>query len=163
MLRWEKVDNRGEIYSSGSILAVMFSVIFGAFGLGGMVPHIKAITEGRVAGKLAHETMAHKPVVDPTKGGKKIDRNTMQGKIVFNDVSFTYPTRQELTVLKNFSHEFEAGKTTALVGPSGSGKSTIIQLVERFYQQDKGSITLDGVSLDDLDLSHMRRQIGYIG
>jgi len=43
-----------------------------------------------------------------------------------NNVSFRYPTRQELQVLKNFSVTFEAGKTTALVGPSGCGKSTII-------------------------------------
>ena len=53
MLRWNKVENRGDLYKSGVITAIMFSTIFGAFGLGGAVPHIKAITEGRVAGKLA--------------------------------------------------------------------------------------------------------------
>lgn len=59
-LRWEKIENQpGQIYSSGSILAVMFCTIFGAMGLGGMVPHFKAVTEACVAGKLAHETMEH--------------------------------------------------------------------------------------------------------
>ena len=135
----------------------MFSTIFGAFGLGGAVPHAKAVTEGRVAGKLAHETMAVKPIIDPTKGGIKLIRENMHGAIVFDKVSFTYPTRQELTVLKDFSHEFKAGKTTALVGPSGSGKSTIIQLVERFYRPDSGSIMLDGGNIETLDICHMRR------
>lgn len=50
----------------------------------------------------------------------------MKGKIEFKNVSFAYPSKKDQNVLKNFSCEFEAGKTTALVGPSGSGKSTII-------------------------------------
>jgi ABC-type multidrug transport system fused ATPase/permease subunit len=78
-------------------------------------------------------------------------------------VSFKYPTRQELTVLKQFSCKFEAGKTTALVGPSGSGKSTIIQMLERFYNPTSGSITLDGRKIDELEIHDYRHHIGYIG
>jgi ABC-type multidrug transport system fused ATPase/permease subunit len=55
-----------------------------------------------------------------------INRENIFGRITFENVSFTYPTRPDLPVLKDFSCVFEAGKTTALVGPSGSGKSTII-------------------------------------
>jgi ATP-binding cassette subfamily B (MDR/TAP) protein 1 len=57
-----------------------------------------------------------------------------------------------LQVLKNFTCTFEAGKTTALVGPSGSGKSTIIQMIERYYQNDSGTITVDGNPIEKLDL-----------
>lgn len=55
-----------------------------------------------------------------------MDKEKITGRITFENVSFTYPTRPDLPVLKNFTCVIEAGKTTALVGPSGSGKSTII-------------------------------------
>lgn len=50
-----------------------------------------------------------------------------------------------------------------MVGPSGCGKSTIIQLIERFYNPESGSITLDGIPLDKYDLRQMRQIIGYVG
>jgi len=58
---------------------------------------------------------------------------------------------------------FDAGKTTAIVGPSGSGKSTIIQLVERFYNPNSGSVTIDGKEVSSLDLKSYRDQMGYVG
>jgi len=60
-------------------------------------------------------------------------------------------------VLKDFSCVFEAGKTTALVGPSGSGKSTIIQLIERFYNPESGSVTLDDHAIDSFNLRSLRQ------
>lgn len=132
-LRQEKVEERGEVYTGGMIIAIMFSVIFGAFMLGGAVPHVKALTEGRIAGKLAYEILDNNPKIDSRKGGKKVTREQMQGRIEFKNVNFSYPSRAGELVLKNFSCVFEEGKTTALVGPSGSGKSTVIQMMERFY------------------------------
>ena len=52
--------------------------------------------------------------------------HTLQGEIEFKNVTFYYPTRTESPVMVEFSHKFEVGKTTAIVGPSGSGKSTTI-------------------------------------
>jgi ABC-type multidrug transport system fused ATPase/permease subunit len=60
------------------------------------------------------------------KGTEIIRQADIKGHIEFKNVSFTYPSRPDNKVLKDFSEVFEAGKTTALVGPSGSGKSTII-------------------------------------
>jgi len=85
------------------------------------------------------------------------------GQIEFKNVGFTYPSRPDLKVLKNFSCTFEAGKTTALVGPSGSGKSTIVQLIERFYDAEEGDVFMDGIKNKDLDLRQMRQMIGYVG
>ena len=52
----------------------------------------------------------------------------------------------------DFTHKFEVGKTTAIVGPSGSGKSTTIQLVERFYDPSQGEILIDGTPLKSINL-----------
>jgi len=66
-------------------------------------------------------------------------------------------------ILKKFSAVFEAGKTTALVGASGSGKSTIIQMIERFYDPEEGSVFIDGIDVKEINLSQLRREIlGYV-
>jgi ATP-binding cassette subfamily B (MDR/TAP) protein 1 len=87
----------------------------------------------------------------------------LKGKYEFRNVEFTYPSRPDHKILKSFSCEFEAGKTTALVGPSGSGKSTIIQLLERFYDPTGGQILLDGEDIKNVNLKSMRQLIGYVG
>ena len=92
-----------------------------------------------------------------------MDRNTCRGKIEFKNVHFTYPTRQDLQVLKGFSCVFEEGKTTALVGPSGSGKSTIIQMLERFYDPSSGTVEFDGEDYKSYNLKSLRQVIGYVG
>jgi ATP-binding cassette subfamily B (MDR/TAP) protein 1 len=100
-------------------------------------PNIKAITEGKVAGKIAYDVIDRKPKIlldDPTS--QKV--GDILGKIEFKNVTFRYPTRPEQKVLDDFSATFEEGKTTAIVGASGSGKSTIIQLIERFYDPEAG-------------------------
>jgi len=84
------------------------------------------------------------------------------GKIEFNDVTFSYPTRQEIKVFDGFNLTIEAGKTVALVGPSGSGKSTVVGLIERFYDPLSGSVSLDGVDLRSLNVSWLRKQIGLV-
>ena len=76
-LRTEKVKEGDEIYSGGKVVAIMFSVIFGAFNLGGMVPHVKAFTEGRIAGKLAFDTIDTTPKVDPNKKGALVSKDNL--------------------------------------------------------------------------------------
>jgi ATP-binding cassette subfamily B (MDR/TAP) protein 1 len=71
-------------------------------------------------------------------------------------VNFSYPSRPDNPVLKDFSCVFEKGKTTALVGFSGSGKSTVIQLIERFYDPTSGSVELDGQEIKSLNLRSIR-------
>lgn len=72
--------------------------------------------------------------------------------IKFDNVDFYYPSRPESQVLQQFTHTFEVGKTTAIVGPSGSGKSTVVQLIERFYEPAKGEIFVDDKNLNKVKL-----------
>ncbi|QSE98113.1 ABC transporter ATP-binding protein [Fulvivirga lutea] len=86
----------------------------------------------------------------------------LKGEIVFDKVQFSYPTRKELSVLNNISFEIEEGKKVALVGPSGAGKSTIIQLLSGYYKVQSGNILVDGQSVNDYPLDHLRSNIGMV-
>lgn len=84
------------------------------------------------------------------------------GNIAFDQVTFAYPTRTEVDVLKNMSFAVEAGQKIALAGHSGAGKSTIIQLLLKFYEVSKGEIRVDGKPLKDWNLKQLRSNIGIV-
>ncbi|XP_071478299.1 mitochondrial potassium channel ATP-binding subunit-like [Diadema antillarum] len=99
----------------------------------------------------------------PLKGGQRIPYHSLYANVEFEGVSFSYPSRPEQTVLKDFSLSLPRGKVIAICGPSGAGKSTITALMERFYDVSSGSIRLDGTDLREFDPSWLRgRTIGYI-
>ncbi|XP_076450266.1 mitochondrial potassium channel ATP-binding subunit-like [Babylonia areolata] len=97
------------------------------------------------------------------RGGKTIPYHSMMGTIQFKDVGFSYPTRSEQVVLHDFNLNVPGGRMVALVGLSGGGKSTVAALLERFYDVTKGSISIDGIDIRDLDPSWLRgHAIGFI-
>jgi subfamily B ATP-binding cassette protein MsbA len=83
-----------------------------------------------------------------------------KGDIQFKDVHFSYLEHEE--VLKGISFEVKSGQTIAIVGATGAGKSTIINLLNRFYDIQKGSICIDGVEIKDLTLKSLRAQIAVV-
>jgi ATP-binding cassette subfamily B protein len=86
----------------------------------------------------------------------------VEGRIVFEAVTFHYPSRPETAALENFSLEVMPGETIAFVGPSGAGKSTSFQLLLRFYDPDSGRLTIDGRCLEELRPEYIRAQIGLV-
>lgn len=84
------------------------------------------------------------------------------GDIAFQNVSFSYPTRKEFTVLKNLNFRIQPGEKVALVGQSGSGKSTIINLLMRFYPVESGQIVVDSIEATHFELSAYRKNIGIV-
>lgn len=86
----------------------------------------------------------------------------LQGHIQFHQVSFYYPTREDVEVLKSINLEVFPGKKIALVGPSGSGKSTIISLLMRFYTTNQGYISVDGKDIRHYPLTDYRQHIGIV-
>ena len=93
---------------------------------------------------------------------KNIIPSKVEGEIEFKDVTFAYPLKPEVNVLRNLSTKIEKGKVVAIVGHSGSGKTTISNLIQRFYDPTGGSITLDGIDIRDLNLKWLRRAIGFV-
>ncbi|KAG2676653.1 hypothetical protein I3760_12G063700 [Carya illinoinensis] len=95
-----------------------------------------------------------------SKTGQKLGR--LEGHIQFKNVSFSYPSRQDVVIFNNLCLDIPPGKVLALVGGSGSGKSTVISLIERFYEPLSGEILLDGHDIRGLDLKWLRQQIGLV-
>ncbi|KVI01216.1 AAA+ ATPase domain-containing protein [Cynara cardunculus var. scolymus] len=88
--------------------------------------------------------------------------DNIHGQIEFENIEFTYPSRPNCVILKDFNLKIEAGNTIALVGASGSGKSTAIALVQRFYNADRGIIRVDGLDIKKLQLRWLRAQMGLV-
>jgi ATP-binding cassette subfamily B protein len=84
------------------------------------------------------------------------------GRVVFDRVAFSYPSRPDQPVLRDFDLCVEPGETVALVGPSGAGKSTLMQLLLRFYDPQEGKILLDGVELHRADPGEIRRRMAVV-
>ena len=85
-----------------------------------------------------------------------------RGELVFEGVTFRYPTRRETSALNDFSLSVRARERLAVVGPSGAGKTTLFQLAERFYDPDHGRVLLDGVDLKDADPADIRERIAMV-
>ncbi len=87
---------------------------------------------------------------------------TIQGAVEYRHVSFAYPTRPDVPVLKDVSFRIRAGQKVALVGPSGAGKSTVAALLQRFYPLGGGQILVDGQPIETYDLWTLRGNIGVV-
>ena len=85
----------------------------------------------------------------------------LKGKVSFKDVTFTYDDTN-ITALKNINFTVKNGETIAILGKTGSGKSTIIELIARLYDTKKGTIFIDDVPIEDLNLNNLRDQIGFV-
>ena len=85
-----------------------------------------------------------------------------RGEIAMRDITFTYPSRPEAVVLKEFSFKAGAGQRIALVGPSGSGKTTTVSLLFRFYEPNQGDILIDGTPARDMPLPLLRRNLALV-
>ncbi len=115
------------------------------------------IQRGLVRAKNIFEVLDDKQVI---KSVKDYTNEQFKGNIHFNDVSFSYNDVDY--VLKDLSFEIKEGQTVAFVGATGAGKSSIINILSRFYEFQKGKITIDGNDLRDLSLENIRENIAVV-
>ena len=88
--------------------------------------------------------------------------NMLHGRITFNNVDFRYPSREEVTVLKNVAFSIEPGQEVAFVGPSGAGKSTLVSLLLKFYEPTSGTILFDGRDSRSFPITSVRSQMAIV-
>jgi ABC-type multidrug transport system fused ATPase/permease subunit len=132
-----------------------------------IVPPIKQITQAynNIQKGLASEERINKilDAENPIKNSAHAQTiEHFSNKIQFDNVSFAYHKGDSGYVLKNINLSIPKGKTIALVGHSGSGKTTLADMIPRFYDTDLGNISLDGISIKDIDIESLRKQIGVV-
>ena len=113
------------------------------------------------AAEKIFEVLDRKPKIDcnPATGLKL---NEVSGETEISDGVFAYPTRPNTNVLKKLSLSIRRGEKVALVGQSGCGKSTVIQMIQRFYDLDDGSLSLDNNDIRNLNLPFVRSKLGIV-
>lgn len=107
------------------------------------------------------EILDRESEVDPEQAAQT-ERLRLQGEIEFRDLSFSYPARPDVEVLKQISLKIQKGQRIALVGSSGAGKSTIVSLLMRFYSIKTGEIRVDGNRIESYDLTAFRKNIAVV-
>ena len=109
------------------------------------------------AGRIFH-FLDEEPVPENAADAKTL--NQVEGRVRFEDVSFSYTS--EVPLIEHMNLEVKPGQRVAIVGPTGCGKTTVINLLMRFYDVNKGKITLDGVPIQDLTWESLRSSYGMV-
>ncbi len=111
-----------------------------------------------VCARRVYDILDTEPDVKDKPGAINVGK--VSGNIVFDNVSFDYD--KDSHVIKDVSFEVSPGQMIALVGPTGSGKSTLVSLIARFYEAEKGRITMDGIDITDMTMQSLRNQLSIV-
>ncbi|MGE0776656.1 MAG: ATP-binding cassette domain-containing protein, partial [Sphingomonadaceae bacterium] len=162
MIMWQgALDVAAGKLSGGSIAAFVITggLVAGAFGSLTEV-YGELLRGAGAAGRIA-ELLAEQPEIRAPANPSPLPEPA-QGRLTFDHVDFRYPTRPEVKALDDFSLDVRLGELVAVVGPSGAGKSTLFQLAQRFYDPEKGVVSLDGVELPSADPAAIRSRIAVV-
>jgi ATP-binding cassette subfamily B protein len=149
------------VISGGELAAFVFYAIVVAGAVGALSEVWGDLQRAAGACGRITELLAIVPQVASARTTQALPQPA-RGDIVFDHVTFRYPSRPDVAALHDFSLHVSPGETVALVGPSGAGKSTVFQLLMRFYDIDNGEIRLDGVSLPKANLQDLRRCMALV-
>ncbi|NXP81488.1 MDR1 protein, partial [Ramphastos sulfuratus] len=143
------------------VLLVFSAIVFGAMALGQSTSFTPGYAKAKMSAAHLFLLLERVPSIDSySEEGEQ--PKTFDGNIQFRDVTFNYPARAEVQVLRGLTLDVEKGQTLALVGSSGCGKSTVVQLLERFYDPLRGEMLLDGRNTRSLNVQWLRAQLGIV-
>ena len=162
ILLWRGAElvTQGEL-TGGTISAFVLGGMIAAGSFGALTEVYGDLLRGAGAASRLNELLRERPVIAPPARPQSLPVPP-RGGLVFDNVTFSYPTRPDEKAIADFSLTVEPGETVAIVGPSGAGKSTIFQLAERFYDPQAGTIKLDGVKLTEADPADIRRRMALV-
>jgi len=135
---------------------ILYSVFVGA-SLGGIADLYSQLQKAVGATENLLEILEEK-----VESAGEATLENCQGKLEFKGVSFAYPNRKDIEVLKSVDFKINSGEQVALVGPSGAGKSTITSLLLHFYPVGKGEVLLDGENINRYALESLRDQMAIV-
>ena len=161
LVRQAAIDvSQGDV-SGGTVAAFVITgaIVAGAFGALTEV-YGELLRGAGATGRIA-ELMAVVPQIKAPANPKPLP-DPGRGELEFDQVTFQYPTRPDVSALHGFSLAVRTGETVAVVGPSGAGKSTLFQLAQRFYDPQEGTIRLDGIDLREADPAQIRAHIAVV-
>ncbi len=147
----------GEI-TPGELVTFVFYTMFIGASIAGLGDIYSQVQRSIGASERMLEILDEKD--ESTSANEKPVKLT--GAIAYDGVGFSYPTRADVTVLKDISFVVSPGEKVALVGPSGAGKSTIAALLLRLYPVSSGNIIVDGQDISRYDLSGYRQNVGIV-
>ena len=125
-----------------------------------LISFTEQFTQGAASFERFTEVMDIEPEIKDKENAKPL--KVTNGDIEYKDVSFSYESNGETIVINDMSLSIPGGKRVAIVGESGAGKSTAVQLLARFYEKNGGSITIDGVDIDDVTQKSLHEAIGFV-
>ena len=128
-----------------------------------MADKFNVLQMGMIASERVFKVLDNEDITPRSSDNKNNSVKTIHkfnGEIEFNNVWFGYSENQP--VLKNISFKVPAGKTIAIVGNTGSGKTTIVSLINRLYHIQQGSIKIDNINIDEIDIDFLRGQIAVV-
>jgi len=146
--------------SVGELTSFLLYSIYVGFAFSGIANTYSDIMRGVGAAERVFELLERDPKVKNPPN--PITLETVEGSIEFSNVSFHYPTRDDVVIFDSLNLSIPPGKVVALVGSSGSGKSTVLSLLARFYDPISGEIMIDGHDIRTFDVNWLRQQIGFV-
>ncbi|PNP50362.1 hypothetical protein THARTR1_08966 [Trichoderma harzianum] len=155
----------GEAATAGTVITTLFSIMIGVNAFSELAGYLGPFLRIKSAGAEIFKVIDSAPTGELSLGQDENSNYTtshFQQDITFDNISFNYPTRKNVTVLKGVSLNIPAGKTTALVGPSGSGKSTVVGLLLRWYDAASGQVKIGESGLHEIPLQTLRANIGLV-
>lgn len=153
--------SRGEI-SVGDLTTYILYSMFVAGSMGSFPELYASIQRALGASERVLEILDEKTEDITVSEENKVIKQSLMGKLSFQNIEFSYPTRPHIKILKNISFTADAGQKIAVVGPSGAGKSTIASLILQFYHPNKGTIFYDDIPADALTLTDIRNQMAIV-
>lgn len=138
---------------------ILYSVFVGA-SLGGIADLYSQLQKAIGATENLMEILDEEQ--ESSQDAQKENIEVQSGAIEFENISFSYPNRSDVSVLNNLSFSIESGQQVALVGPSGAGKTTITALLLKFYEATSGNIKVDGKNIDDYKLEKLRSSMAIV-
>jgi ATP-binding cassette subfamily B protein len=149
------------IMTPGRLGQFILYAVFAASSLGQLSEVWGEVSAASGAAERLFEILRVKPEIAAPAQPKALPM-PVRGEVVFDNVSFTYPTRPDFRALDGLSLSIRAGEKVAIVGPSGAGKSTLFHLLLRFYDPSSGTISLDGVAINAADPQAVRERIALV-